>query len=76
MESCTGGLVAVAITGIAGPGGGGKDKPVGPVHFATASRSGALAAQEMRYGDIRRARVRGKSVPEALRMLKQMAENA
>ena len=66
--------IVVAITGIAGPGGGGKDKPVGLVHFAAASRGGALIHKEMRYGDIGRAQVRGKSVLEALHMLKQMAE--
>ncbi len=68
--------ISVAITGIAGPGGGAKDKPVGLVHFATASRSGALAHREMRYGDIGRAEVRRKSVLQALAMLKEMAENA
>ncbi len=66
--------LAVAITGIAGPGGGGKDKPVGLVHFAAASRGGTLVHKEMRYGDIGRGEVRGKSVLEALHMLKQMAE--
>ena len=66
--------LVVAITGIAGPGGGSKDKPVGLVHFAAASRGGALTHKEMRYGDIGRGEVRGKSVLEALHMLKQMAE--
>ena len=66
--------IVVAITGIAGPGGGSKDKPVGLVHFAAAARSGALTHKDMRYGDIGRAQVRGKSVLEALHMLKQMAE--
>ena len=68
--------LAVAITGIAGPGGGGKDKPVGLVHFAVAARSGALTHKEMRYGDIGRAEVRAKSVLQALAMLKESAENA
>jgi nicotinamide-nucleotide amidase len=66
--------IVVAITGIAGPGGGNKDKPVGLVHFATAARSGALAHQEMRYGDIGRSTVREKSVLQALKMLKATAE--
>jgi nicotinamide-nucleotide amidase len=66
--------VVVAITGIAGPGGGSADKPVGLVHFATASRSGALTHAEQRYGDIGRAQVRHKSVLQALMMLKVMAE--
>jgi nicotinamide-nucleotide amidase len=66
--------LVVAITGIAGPGGGGADKPVGLVHFAAASRSGKLTHAEMRYGDIGRAEVRHKSVLQALALLKEMAE--
>ncbi|MGH6727140.1 MAG: CinA family protein [Pseudolabrys sp.] len=66
--------IVVAITGIAGPGGGSPDKPVGLVHFAAAARSGALAHAEMRYGDIGRAQVREKSVLQALAMLKTMAD--
>ena len=66
--------IVVAITGIAGPGGGSADKPVGLVHFAAASRDGALTHAEMRYGDIGRSEVREKSVLQALAMLKEMAE--
>jgi len=68
--------VAVAITGVAGPGGGSDDKPVGLVHFAGASRSGALIHAEMRYGDIGRSAVRRQSVLQALAMLRQLAEKA
>jgi len=68
--------LAVAITGIAGPGGGSADKPVGLVHFAAASRSGKLVHAEKRYGDIGRERVRAKSVLQALTMLKAMAEQS
>lgn len=66
--------LAVAITGIAGPGGGSRDKPVGLVHFAAASRSGALTHTEMRYGDIGRSEVRRKSVLQALAMLQELAQ--
>ena len=66
--------LVVAITGIAGPGGGSADKPVGLVHFAAASRSGALMHNEMRYGDIGREQVRHKSVLQALAMLRELAE--
>jgi nicotinamide-nucleotide amidase len=67
--------IVVSITGIAGPGGGGKDKPVGLVHFVAASRSGALTHKEMRYGDIGRSEVRRLSVLQALAMLKETAKN-
>jgi nicotinamide-nucleotide amidase len=66
--------IAVAITGVAGPSGGSADKPVGLVHFAAASRAGALTYQEIRYGDIGRSAVREKSVLQALAMLREMAE--
>ena len=66
--------LAVAITGIAGPGGGSPDKPVGLVHFAAASRDGTSMHAAMRYGDIGRTEVRHKSVLQALRMLMELAE--
>jgi nicotinamide-nucleotide amidase len=66
--------VAVAITGIAGPGGGSADKPVGLVHFAAATRAGAMIRAEKRYGDIGRAQVRHASVLQALAMLQHLAE--
>jgi nicotinamide-nucleotide amidase len=67
--------LAVAITGIAGPGGGSKDKPVGLVQFACAARDGSLTHKEMRYGDIGRGLVRHKSVLQALAMLQALADN-
>ena len=60
--------LAVAITGIAGPGGGGLEKPVGLVHFAVAGRGGTRARAE-RFGDIGRAEVREASVVVALQLL-------
>jgi nicotinamide-nucleotide amidase len=65
--------LAVSITGIAGPGGGSADKPVGLVHFAAVSRDGTTLHAAMRYGDIGRSEVRRKSVLQALRMLQELA---
>jgi nicotinamide-nucleotide amidase len=64
--------LAVAITGIAGPGGATPGKPVGLVHFA-AARGGRLIHRERRYGAIGRRHVRLKSVAEALAMLERLA---
>lgn len=68
-------VLAVSITGIAGPGGDTAEKPVGLVHFAAASRSGRLVHHEHRFGDIGRAEVRRQSVLQAIAMLRDLAEN-
>ncbi|HEY0925095.1 CinA family protein [Brevundimonas sp.] len=60
--------VSVAITGIAGPGGGSADKPVGLVHFAAAGPAGLIHV-EKRFGDIGREQVRLASVGVALELL-------
>jgi nicotinamide-nucleotide amidase len=64
--------LAVAVTGIAGPGGGTDHKPVGLVHFAAARRNGPLILRERRFGDIGRAEIRRLSVIEALAMLGEL----
>jgi nicotinamide-nucleotide amidase len=60
--------VAVAITGIAGPGGGSAEKPVGLVHFACATKQQTQHV-ERRFGDIGRAAVREASVEQALQLV-------
>lgn len=67
--------IAVAVTGIAGPGGGSAQKPVGLVCFGTASASG-VSAVEARFGDIGREAVRADSVRQALRLLLSLARVA
>ncbi|MBB4192688.1 nicotinamide-nucleotide amidase [Rhizobium aethiopicum] len=61
--------VAVAVTGIAGPGGGSAEKPVGLVHLAARSRTGAFIHRKMLYGDIGRNAVRLATVKTALEMV-------
>ena len=68
--------LAVAVTGIAGPGGGSAEKPVGLVHFAAASRDGRRVHREKRYGDVGRSAVRAQAVAEALAMLELLAAGA
>jgi nicotinamide-nucleotide amidase len=68
--------ITVAITGIAGPGGGSKQKPVGLVHFAATTRDGRCLARERRYGEIGRQSVRERSVAEALELLVMLAQGA
>jgi nicotinamide-nucleotide amidase len=63
--------VAVAITGIAGPGGGTPTKPVGLVHFGLAVQGRPTAHVERRYGDLGRAQVRGRAVEDALSLLEK-----
>lgn len=70
----SGAQVAVAVTGIAGPSGGSAEKPVGLVHLALKTRSGAVDHREMRYGDIGRDQVRMATVRTALEMLVAAAQ--
>jgi nicotinamide-nucleotide amidase len=57
--------IAVAVTGIAGPGGGSSAKPVGLVHIACARRGGDTRHQECRFGDIGRDAVREATLDAA-----------
>lgn len=66
--------VAVAVTGVAGPGGGSAEKPVGLVWFAVATRAGVVSEHHLYPGD--RAAVRAATVVQALAMLNAAAVNA
>ena len=66
---------AVAVTGVAGPGGGSAAKPVGLVHFACCG-PGGTAHREMRFGALSRDEIRRLSVLTALEMLSQAASRA
>jgi len=62
--------LAVAVTGIAGPGGGSADKPVGLVHFGLARRGGAVRTEHHVFPGDRDA-VRRATVIRALELLLQ-----
>jgi nicotinamide-nucleotide amidase len=62
--------VAVAVTGVAGPGGGSPDKPVGTVWFGWATPDGVVTDKRCFDGD--RQRVREATVQHALLRLKQL----
>ena len=60
--------VALAVTGVAGPGGGTAAKPVGLVHFAFADGAKTVHLQR-RFGEIGRDEVRMASVRTALELV-------
>jgi nicotinamide-nucleotide amidase len=64
--------LAVSCTGIAGPGGGTPQKPVGFVHIAAARKGQTTLHLECHFGDIGRENVRLRSVEEALKLLLQI----
>jgi nicotinamide-nucleotide amidase len=58
----TGATHALAITGVAGPGGGGPEKPVGTVWFAVAGESGESTLDRRIPGDRGLVRTRATSI--------------
>lgn len=67
----SGASVAVAVTGIAGPGGGTPDKPVGTVWIAWKRRGGYPSAELFHFEGDREA-VRRQTVAGALRGLERL----
>lgn len=65
---------ALAITGVAGPGGGSPEKPVGLVHVALAGPGVERAEEHRMRGD--RERVRERSAAVALHLLRRALEEA
>jgi nicotinamide-nucleotide amidase len=59
----------VGITGIAGPSGGSKEKPVGTVHIAVATSTGTVHRQYLYPGD--REKVRWQASQSALDMVRR-----
>lgn len=60
--------LAVSVTGVAGPGGGSAEKPVGLVHFGCATPAGVVHERRL-FGEMGREAVRLDSVRVALGLL-------
>jgi nicotinamide-nucleotide amidase len=72
----SGASIAVAVTGIAGPGGGSTEKPVGLVYIAVKRKGLDAKIQECNFGDVGREAIRQQTVISALKMLLSAATDA
>lgn len=63
--------LSIAVTGIAGPGGGSAEKPVGLVHIAAAREGRPILHEAHRFGDIGRGCVRLRSIDSALLLIRR-----
>lgn len=68
--------VSVAITGVAGPGGGSAAKPVGLVYLACAVEGGTTQHIQRRYGDLGRTHIRLAALDDALTLLEKVVQAA
>ena len=66
--------LAAGVTGVAGPGGGSTEKPVGLVYISAAAKNALPDVRENRFGGDRDA-IREASVAVALDMLLALARN-
>jgi nicotinamide-nucleotide amidase len=75
VRSALGVDVGVSVTGIAGPGGGSPEKPVGLVYVGVAGPAGSEAV-EHRFGEAGRDNVREWSVTSALQLVRRVVTSA
>lgn len=64
--------IAISVTGIAGPGGGGSnEKPVGLIHLAIALSVSLPLHRECRFGEIGRSEIRMLTLRQALHLTEE-----
>jgi nicotinamide-nucleotide amidase len=66
--------VGVGVTGIAGPGGGTEEKPVGLVHLCVAGPDGAVTRAPVLGGG--RSQVRARAVAAALHLVRELLQGS
>ena len=66
--------LSISVTGIAGPGGGSDEKPVGLVCLAAARKNGLVIGKTCKFGDIGRSNVREATIGAALQLLNSSFE--
>jgi len=64
--------IAVAVTGIAGPGGGSTDKPLGLVHIAVAESTGNARHEKCLFGALSRTIIRQNTVIRSFEIIDAM----
>ena len=64
--------ITIAVTGVAGPGGGSAEKPVGLVYLSALRRGSNAVTKECRFGVGSRSAIRLASVGEALTFIRQV----
>ena len=64
--------ITVAVTGVAGPGGGSPAKPVGLVHIAVAGIARETLHRECRFGDTGRSSIRRATIVAAFELIRVM----
>jgi len=72
VRVATGADMGVAVTGIAGPGGGSPEKPVGLVYIGLAAPDATVTRKHQFQGD--RAAVRQQTIEEALKLALEVLE--
>ncbi len=62
--------IVVSVTGVAGPGGGSGEKPVGLVHFGCAAKGQPTLHQRHRFADRGRGYIRRETILQAFRLIR------